>query len=61
MARLSVKGRMTMKQIYHKGIVCDGVEWIHEGQNRDQWTTVVNMVLKFLSPFLEQSTNCYFS
>ena len=47
MARLNVKG----------GIV----EWIHEGQNRDQWPTVVNVVLKFLSPFLDQSSNCYFS
>jgi len=41
--------------------VCGGVEWIHEGQNRDQWPTVVNEALKFLSPFLEQSCNCYFS
>jgi len=55
MVRLNVKGRMTMKYIYRKGIVRDGVEWIHVGLNRDQWLTVVNVVLKLLSPFLDQS------
>jgi hypothetical protein len=37
--------------------MCDGVEWIHEGQNRDQWQTVVNMMLKFcLYFFISQAT-----
>jgi len=39
----------------------DGVKWIHLGQNRNQWLTVVNAVLKLLPPFLDQSSNCYFS
>jgi hypothetical protein len=38
--------------MYCKGMMYDGVKWIHLSQNRDQWQTVVNAVLKLVSPFL---------
>jgi hypothetical protein len=53
MARLNVKVRMTMKETDRKGTVCDGVNWIHQGQKRGKWWTLVKEALKLLSPVLD--------
>jgi len=31
-------------------IAWEGVDWIHLVQNRDQWQTLVNMVMNFWVP-----------
>jgi len=30
---------------------CEGVEWIQEAQDRDQWRALVNAVMKFQVPY----------
>jgi hypothetical protein len=36
--------------VYLREIVCDGVEWIHVAQDRDQWRALVNTIMNFCVP-----------
>jgi hypothetical protein len=33
-----------------KGIVCEGADWIHLAQDRDQWWVLVNVVMNLCVP-----------
>jgi hypothetical protein len=36
--------------MYLREILQEGVDWMHLAEDRDQWWTLVNMVMNLLSP-----------
>jgi len=50
--RCGWKGNMRM-DIWQ--IVCEGVDWIHLAQDRDQWRTLVKTVMDLLVPQKERN------
>jgi len=45
---LGVDGRIVLKLILE--IRCEGVDWIHLAQDRDQWRALVNTVVELRVP-----------